>query len=52
MIGGPLADNYGRKFTVMVADVFLMIGPIVMGFAPSIAVLIVGRFIVGVRHPY
>ncbi len=48
MVGGPLADNLGRKPTVMIADVFLVAGPIIMYLAPTIPVLVVGRFIVGV----
>jgi MFS family permease len=48
MIGGPFADRYGRKLTIIVADVFFTIGAIVMGVAPSIAVLILGRTLVGV----
>jgi len=48
MIGGPFADRYGRKMTIIMADVFFTVGALVMGLAPSIAVLILGRVLVGV----
>ena len=48
LIGGPLSDNKGRKPTIMVADVLFTIGAIIMGIAPTIPILIRGRFIVGV----
>jgi MFS family permease len=51
MIGGPFADAYGRKTTIILADVLFTIGGIVMGVAPNIPVLIIGRLIVGVRIP-
>ncbi|TNV80686.1 hypothetical protein FGO68_gene2087 [Halteria grandinella] len=47
LMGGPLSDTYGRKATIMWADVLFSLGAIIMGFAPSIAILIVGRFVVG-----
>ena len=49
MFGGPLADNLGRKPTVMIADLFLIVGPIIMAIAQTIPILVFGRFIVGVR---
>ena len=48
MIGGPVADRYGRRLTIILADIFFIIGALVMGLAPSIGVLILGRAIVGV----
>ena len=38
----------GRKPTIILADICFTVGAIVMGTAPSIAVLILGRLIVGV----
>lgn len=52
LIAGPFADKYGRKLTILAADVFFTIGAIVMGVAPSIPVLILGRFFVGVSRKY
>lgn len=48
LIAGPLSDMYGRKATILVADVLFSLGAVIMGLAPSIAVLIIGRFVVGV----
>lgn len=48
VIGGPFSDKVGRKPTILFADILFTIGAIVMGVANSIAVLIVGRLLVGV----
>jgi MFS family permease len=48
LFGGPLADKLGRKPTVVIADVFLIAGPLLMGIADTINILLLGRFIVGV----
>ena len=50
LMGGPLSDSYGRKKTIMVADVLFSLGAVIMGIAPTIAILIIGRFVVGVSH--
>lgn len=47
LLGGPIADKFGRKPTIFVADVLFTGGCLVMAFTPSIPVLIIGRFIVG-----
>jgi predicted MFS family arabinose efflux permease len=47
-----VADTYGRKPTIMLADVLFALGAVVMGIAPSIAILILGRFIVGVSKSF
>jgi SP family myo-inositol transporter-like MFS transporter 13 len=49
LIGGPFSDNYGRKPTIILADILFTAGAIVMGTAPSISILILGRVIVGVN---
>ena len=49
IVGGPFADILGRKPTILLADVLFTAGAIVMGLAPSILVLILGRLLVGVR---
>jgi SP family myo-inositol transporter-like MFS transporter 13 len=48
ILGGPFADKYGRKPTIILADILFAVGAIVMGIAGTIPVLLVGRFIVGV----
>jgi len=45
--GGSIADRFGRKPTIIIADFLFTIGCVVMAFTPSIAILIIGRFIVG-----
>jgi MFS family permease len=48
ILGGPFSDKYGRKPTIILADILFTIGAIIMGLAGTIAVLLVGRFVVGV----
>jgi SP family myo-inositol transporter-like MFS transporter 13 len=48
ILGGPFADKLGRKPTIILADVLFTIGAIIMGVAPTIPVLILGRIVVGV----
>lgn len=52
MLGGPFSDRFGRKLTIMMADILFVIGAVVMGIAPSIAILMLGRVLVGVRIRY
>ncbi|GAB4830754.1 Sugar (and other) transporter [Ancistrocladus abbreviatus] len=46
-VGGWLNDKLGRKTTILIADVLFFIGALVMAFAPSPAIIIVGRAFVG-----
>jgi SP family myo-inositol transporter-like MFS transporter 13 len=52
IFGGPFSDKFGRKPTIMIADILFVAGAVVMGTAPTIPILIVGRILVGVRHIY
>lgn len=45
---GRLADRYGRRPTLLLVGVVFGIGGIVAALAPSIAVLVVGRLVMGV----
>ena len=47
LFGGPMADRFGRKPTIFIADVCFTAGCLVMAFSPSVNILILGRFIVG-----
>jgi SP family myo-inositol transporter-like MFS transporter 13 len=47
IFGGPFSDNYGRKNTILFADVLFTGGAILMGLAPTIPVLMLGRLIIG-----
>lgn len=42
---GPLADRYGRKVVFYFASLFFLIGSLLCSISPSIAWLILGRFI-------
>ncbi|GLT80192.1 hypothetical protein SLA2020_516450 [Shorea laevis] len=46
-IGGWANDRYGRKISIMAADLLFFVGAIVMAIAPAPWVIIVGRIFVG-----
>ena len=46
-VGGWMNDRFGRKKSILVADVLFMIGALVMAVAPQPWVIIIGRVIVG-----
>lgn len=48
LLAGPLQDKLGRKPVIMIADVFFTVGALIMALAPSVGVLMLGRFVVGV----
>ncbi|WCJ28146.1 inositol transporter 4 [Euphorbia peplus] len=45
--GGVGNDKFGRKKTILVADIVFFIGAIVMALAPTYKIIILGRFLVG-----
>lgn len=45
--GGWINDKFGRKKSIIVSDVLFFLGAIVMAFAPSPLILIIGRILVG-----
>ncbi|XP_058722893.1 probable inositol transporter 2 [Vicia villosa] len=47
-VGGWMNDKLGRKISILVADTLFLLGSLVMAFAPSPAVLILGRVLVGI----
>lgn len=47
-IGGKMADNFGRRKTIITAAIIFAAGAIGTAFAPSIIPLIIGRIIVGI----
>ena len=47
MFSGTLSDKIGRKKVIMIADLLFTLGAFVMGFAPTIPVLMTGRVLVG-----
>ncbi|CAI2366912.1 unnamed protein product [Moneuplotes crassus] len=48
LTGGPISDKFGRKITILVADAAFCTGCVIMAFTPSIFILVVGRFVVGI----
>ncbi|XP_043689757.1 inositol transporter 4-like [Telopea speciosissima] len=46
-IGGWMNDRFGRKMSILGADILFFVGAIVMAFAPGPGVIIVGRIFVG-----
>jgi SP family myo-inositol transporter-like MFS transporter 13 len=46
-LGGVLASKYGRKFAIGSADILFIAGSVILSVAPSVAVVMIGRFVVG-----
>ncbi|CAN8231813.1 unnamed protein product [Cochlearia groenlandica] len=46
-VGGWINDRFGRRMSILIADVLFLIGAIVMALAPAPWVIIVGRIFVG-----
>lgn len=47
LFSGNISDRIGRKKVIIFADILFTIGSVVMAFAPTIAVLMIGRLIIG-----
>ena len=48
LIGGPLADRYGRKAIYLLDMATFLVGALASGFAPDLASLVALRFVLGV----
>uniref|UniRef100_A0A1J3EX39 Inositol transporter 4 n=1 Tax=Noccaea caerulescens TaxID=107243 RepID=A0A1J3EX39_NOCCA len=46
-VGGWINDRFGRRMSILIADVLFLIGAVVMASAPAPWVIIVGRIFVG-----
>lgn len=46
-LGGAYMYRYGRKAAILADSIFFAIGPLVMAGAMSVAMLVLGRFLVG-----
>ncbi|VVA93422.1 unnamed protein product [Arabis nemorensis] len=46
-VGGWINDRFGRRMSILIADVLFLVGAIVMAFAPAPWVIIIGRIFVG-----
>lgn len=47
LLAGPLSDWSGRKLIIIFSDLLFVAGSLIMAFADSIIMLMVGRFVVG-----
>lgn len=47
LFSGTASDKFGRKKVILFSDVMFTIGSALMGLAPTIPILMVGRFFVG-----
>ena len=47
-VSGYISDLHGRKKVIIVADILFTVGALVMALAPSIGMIMLGRFISGV----
>ena len=45
--GGPLSDRIGRRPTALLAAIIFGLGALAVAFAPSVAFIILGRFLLG-----
>ena len=45
--GGPLSDRIGRRPTTLLAAIIFGLGAVAVAFAPSVAFIILGRFLLG-----
>lgn len=46
-VAGRLADRWGRKPMLLITAIIFAIGGLVAAFAPSVAMLVIGRFVMG-----
>ena len=46
-VSGPLSDRYGRRPMILVAAFTYALGASIIAVAPSVSILIIGRFIIG-----
>ncbi|BCU53055.1 MFS transporter [Staphylococcus auricularis] len=44
---GPFSDKWGRRRVVFVIAIVYILGALILAFAPSVAVLIIGRLVIG-----
>lgn len=47
LFGGPISDTMGRKLPLIVGNLLCVISGIICAFAPSIKILLLGRFLQG-----
>ena len=48
LVGGPVSDNFGRRFTLLIGLLLGVIGHIIVQLAGKLAVVEVGMFLIGI----
>ena len=48
LLGGYLADRYGRRRAVLMAGILFVLGALLQALAPAVAILVLGRVVVGI----
>jgi MFS family permease len=52
LVAGWTSDRYGRRLTVVLTNVFFLVGALTMTLAGGFATLMVGRFVAGIGVGY
>ncbi|MBF4612961.1 sugar porter family MFS transporter [Curtobacterium sp. VKM Ac-1376] len=47
LAGGPMADRFGRRWTLLLSGVLFSLGALVSAIAPDLSLLMLGRVVVG-----
>lgn len=47
LVGGLIVDFIGRRLAIVINSAVFLVGAVILAFAPSFAILIIGRFIIG-----
>src|SRR5215467_4632423 len=47
LLGGSVADRFGRKWALILAAILFVVGALVEAFTPGVPILVVGRLFVG-----
>ncbi|KAI3712913.1 hypothetical protein L1987_71482 [Smallanthus sonchifolius] len=48
LTAGRISDYIGRRYTISLASIIFLLGSLLMGFAPSYVVLLIGRCVAGI----
>ncbi|XP_022749812.1 polyol transporter 5-like [Durio zibethinus] len=52
LASGKTSDYIGRRYTIVLAAVTFLVGALLMGFAPSFSMLLLGRIVAGIGVGY
>lgn len=48
LLGGRLADTYGRKKIVLLSSICFIISALILALAPNVSMIVIGRLLVGI----